>query len=285
MKPTIKYKLYEQYINGDNKKIYEKKFCELKNLKKIYLLDFKNNLNNSTFLIPIKEIGLVMPVFEEKKLAEQYLEINKEFFKESLIIQETSYGVLEYLIENLFYKGLDGILYYTPNPIFYKTTRFIKNDLITEDTTEVINILNRILLAKENFYYMYKNLSVDEVLLGVVKFLIRTDGKNKYVDLFLSREDAENYCKKKNIIVDCYNNSTNKTTSNTNVLRLIGDDKEQEKYPVSSIMNDMLFHSINKEDEKIDQVKIHTNKKTYNIKTKEFLRLVMNVGFNVINLR
>lgn len=238
----------------------------LANSKKNYIL---YNINEEPAIIPLKNNIVVIQVFDDEEIANKYIEFNKlqGFTK----IKELNKDELKDLIELLFFKGLDGVIYtykdknsikneYLEFTELSKTTVF-KNSLIKKEYKKMIDALLKSLYDLKFINYLYdKNkLTPDEALIGIVRYLIRKNGKHNYIDLFETYSIAENYCKKKHFIIN----------------------REEKEYCLTTLGNDVFYYSINLLAKKTDNciVRFHTKNKVLKIKVEDFLKILKLVGF------
>ena len=246
-------------IKYKNNNLYNRLIKDILNNNKVYLSTMGNY--NQPTIIPIKGSELIaIQVFETLDLAKEYKKYNKIDFV------EISVNNLLLMLNELFFKGVTGVLYF--NNSENKTTYLLiediikDNPLINKDTKNIISILNDVLINKNHFNYLYHfTLSADEILYCIVRFNVNAEGSKKYINLFTDECVAETYCYKKGIY---------------------GEDKD--KYPITTIVNDVLYHSLVKVKDKIDFVIVHTKEKKYRVDIDVFIQLIINVGFNTLLL-
>lgn len=292
---NLEFELLKKYSKKPFVTIYENKIKELLNQEKVYILI---NRSKDVLVTPIKNTEwVVVQVFESEEIANLYIQDNKlEGYMEVDILSINSFLLL---LEKLFYKGVTGILYNCKmdiaRTIYIQTTSLfidIEDTLVKNENQNVIKVLLNALYTKEFLNYIYNPmLNADEISIGIVKYAIRSDGKRKCIDLFENRDIAEKYCKRKGIekrLEDSLKKLVKDKDNNETVLSEIGDDFKKEKYPVTTVMNEVLFHSLrmllNKEENDDMYVRLHTKDTFYKIDIKTFIQLVINAGFKQLDL-
>lgn len=302
---TIQDALYNDYMKENNIGAYKNLILSLLKEKVLYIVtNNEDRLNVNPMIVPVKDTNwLTIQIFNNENIANQYLKDNE--LEGVAFIQPIAVDSFLIVLERLFFKGLTGILFNGEFNSLEKTIYipiyllFLKEEdtLINPKYEEVIYLLNKSLLEKKFLYYIYHNtMTPDEVLYGIVRFTERFDGKEKFVDIFIDRNIAEKYCEKRKIFINkkyisdkSINKDIDADKTNTDVLNEIESDADKEIYPVTSIMNNVLFNAINclynkKDDRRIDYVKIHDYKKDYKVPLEDFLQIVVNVGFPQIDL-
>lgn len=328
---NLHYELYKKYTKEPLISIYKHKIKSLLNLDEIFIL---NSLAKEALVIPIKETDwIVVQAFESIDIAKTYVEENN--LKDYVEIEKLSINNFLLILEKLFFKGITGVLFncdingyktvYISLPLLFND---VEDTLVKAEYQPIINTLVNTLQSKHYLHYIHHpSLNADEISIGIVKYVIRFDGLNNYIDLFESRELAEEYCFDKKIeksLEDNIKKIVKDKTDNKEILSEIKDDFNKEKYPITTVMNNILFYSIKvllekeiseKEDliKDIEKkknenpkyelskneakllnlalnkssnllVKIHREDKVYKIAMDDFLQLIINVGFEQLDL-
>ncbi|EMH2710082.1 hypothetical protein SI855_002838 [Clostridioides difficile] len=264
--------MLEKLMFSDNNNFYTESLDKILNLDKFYMLSFIET-KGSPVIIPITLTDYIsIMLFEEETLANKYLLDNK--IDKIMFVSEIKLNSLLLLLNNLFYRGLSGIIfntkiekdyysyYYSIFDIFNKTENF-NNTLIKEDNINLIRSLNNVLFKNEYIYYIYHNtLSVQDILNCIIRYNIYNDSKGlKFIRIFLEEKEIEDYCKKNKII-----------------------DNSSNDYPITTIPKENLFNSlvvlINRE--KVDYVNVFSKGKMYTVGLNDFITLIINIGFKQV---
>lgn len=234
------------------------------NKNNLYIL---TDLKDEVVVLPLKNDLVVFQVFKELKYGELYLDTNS--LNKYMKIREITQSEFKEIIKVHFLKGVDGLIYIGEDkPKYIDLTYFSFRDtnieefkLINEDYKPMIYALLKSLYELKFVHYLYdkEKLTPDECIIGIVKFLKRTNGQTLYIDLFESYEVGETYCKKKKFIVD----------------------KENKEYQLTTIDNEGFYYAIElllKKD--LDNiVRFHLKNKVIKIPAKEFLNILETIGF------
>lgn len=328
---NLEFELFRKYTKEPFVNIYKEKINSLLKMNDIYVM---SNIDNGVFVVPVKETNWgIVQTFESYEIAELYISENQ--LNGYVKIDCLSVNSLLLMLEKLFYKGVTGILFncvideprtiYIPMPLLFKD---IEDTLVTANNQPIIRLLVKALYTNDYLNYLHHpTLNADEISIGIIRYVLRFDGKNNYIDMFENRITAEKYCYKKGIEKNAEYNckkTIKNNKDNEKVLSEIGDNVQLEKYPITTIMNSVLFHSIKlllekeyKEKEEIIQnielkkkenpnyelketdkkllalannkksnlkIKIHSQDKIYEISMDDFMQLVINVGFEQLDL-
>lgn len=302
MEQNLKYELFTQYNNDKNKENYKRFIDKFLSSKNFYILVNEDTeiIGLNPMIIPIKDTDwMTICLFETKEIAEQYIDNNGlENYASMEILNK---DVFLMTVEQLFYKGVTGILYmgtYINDiktiyiPIFL-IGEMINNKLFTSNNIKIIKVLNNVLLNKKYLHYVYhQTLTVDEIMYGIVRFK-EEKSKKKTINLFVDRNSAENYCEKNKIYLNKLKMILNQAKlkpkkNNKEILSEIDSDKLKDMYPTTTIKNDLLFHSISLLKKRklisINTIKIHDLNEVYNISLDDFISLIMRIGFPQIDL-
>lgn len=264
--------MLEKLIFSDNNNFYTESLDKILNLDKFYMLSFIKT-KGSPVIIPIASTDYISIIlFEEETLANKYLLDNK--IDKIMFFSEIKLNALLLLLNNLFYKGLSGIVfntkiekdyysyYYSILDIFNKTENF-NNDLIKDENINLIRKLNNILFRNGQIYYIYHpTLCAQDILNCVIRYNIFKDSNDlKFIRVFLEEKEIENYCKKNKII-----------------------DNSSKGFPITTIPKDHLCNSLVTliGREKVDYIKIFSEGKIYKISLNDFITLILNIGFKQI---
>lgn len=234
----------------------------------LYIL---TDLKDEVVVLPLKNDLVVFQVFKELKYGELYLDTNS--LNKYMKIRKITQDEFRETIKIHFLKGVDGLIYIGDDkPKYIDLTYFSFRDtnleefrLINEDYKPMIYSLLKSLYELKFVHYLYdkERLTVDECIIGIVRFLKRKNGQTLYIDLFESYEIGEKYCKKKKLIVD----------------------KENKEYPLTTIDNEGFYYAIElllkKEYENV--VRFHLNNKILKIPAKDFLNILETIGFEKID--
>lgn len=254
-------------IKEKNNKLY------IDNIKKIlskdYLYISTNNYEDmfNPIIIPIVDTDeVVIQVFESLDLAKEYQNNNP--------IKFTKISINEFylLIDKLFFKGITGVLVMSKckecMTMYYSIIDFLniygdgENKLINTENMTLVRELRKVLIQNKFLNYIYhKTLTTDEILYCIVKYNIEDEDFKKCINLFTSEEIAEKYCKKNNI-----------------------KDIRTNDYPITTVINNVLYHSIVKLKGCVDFINIYCDDKKYKINIDDFIYLIINVGFEQLNL-
>ena len=289
---NIEEKLYGQYSKRKElMDFFKKKVNELYNKEDVTILvNSPNDLLPSPVITPIGNTNwITVNVFENNKEANEFI-LNSGLLNK-IYPQVLSGNKFLFLLEKLFFKGVSGVLYsFGEDSLYIPTIELLKrekNSLLKETYLEIVRYLNTTLNKSEFLYYIYDDiLTADEILYGIVKFKIENISNKKYIDIFTNRDLAEKFCMKNKI--ESKNNlclSFTNEKCNKDVLNEIGADTTKENIPVTSIINNLLFHSLNINLKKVNLIRFHTNDKKYIIPIEDFLKLVVNIGFEQLDLR
>lgn len=245
----------------NNKNLYNRLIEGLLKKETLYIATNEYNNISNPVIIPILDTKLVaIQIFSSFEIANEYKTLNPIEFSEIKI------NDLLLILDKLFFKGVTGALYFSDNEVvtsYLNIEDLLKeNKLATKENKEVIRVLNNVLLNKKYFNYLHhKTLTIDEILYYIVRFNIHNEGTKKYVNIFENENLAEEYCTRNGIY---------------------GNDKDA--YPITTISNSVLYHCITKLKNKADFIVIHTQNKKYRINIDDFIYLIINVGFEQLNL-
>lgn len=244
-----------------NKKTYSNLIKDLMSKESLFIATNEFNNISNPIIVPILDTDLVaIQLFSSFEMANEYKTLNPIEFSEIKL------NDLLLLLDKLFFKGVTGVLYFSDNEVvtsYLHIEDLVKNNhLVTKEYKEVVRILNNVLLNKKYFNYLHhQTLTVDEILYYIVRFNIHNEGTKKYVNIFETEQLAEQYCTKKGIY---------------------GEDKDE--YPITTISNSVLYHCITKLKGKADFIVMYSENKKYKINIDDFIYLIINVGFEQLNL-
>ena len=248
-------------LKSHNKTLYNKLINNILSKETIYIATNEMNSISNPVVVPVTDTDVIsIMLFESFELVNEYRTTNPIDFT------EVKLNDLLLLLDKLFFKGVTGILYFSKEEVvtsyLYIEDILKDNQLINKENKELVRILNNVLLNKKYLNYLHhKTLTADEILYCIVRFNIHVEGSKKYVNIFENELLAEEYCTKKGIY---------------------GDDKD--KYPITTIVNSVLYHCITKLKGKADFVVLHTENKKYKINIDDFVYLIINVGFEKLSL-
>lgn len=248
-------------LKTHNKTLYNKFINDVLSKKTLYIATNEMNNISNPVVIPVTNTDIVcVQLFESFEIANEYKTLNPIDFTEIKL------NDLLLLLDKLFFKGVTGVLYFSNEDVvtsYLHIEDILKdNHLINKENKELVKILNNVLLNKKYFNYLHhKTLTADEILYCIVRFNTHVEGSKKYVNIFETELLAEEYCTKKGIY---------------------GDDKD--KYPITTIVNSVLYHCITKLKGKADFIVLYTENKKYKINIDDFIYLIINVGFEQLSL-
>lgn len=250
------------YLKEYNKKIYDSLISNFKEKEVLYIAtNQKDNINNPV-IIPVLDTDIIaIEVFESLELATKYQETNLVEF------MEIKLNDLLIIIDKLYFKGVTGILFFSSNKNYTTSYLYIEdlisdNDFIKKENKQLIVLLNKVLLGKNYLNYLHhQSLTADEILYCIVRFTIQSEGNKKYINIFEDESLAEKYCDKKLIY-----------------------GKDKDNYPITTIPNSVLYHSMTKLCNKIDFIVLHTRNKKYKVDIDEFISLIIKIGFEQLTL-
>lgn len=249
-------------LRENNKSLYDKLFKNFLNNETLYMATNNMREMSNPVVIPIVNTEEVaIQIFETKEMIEEYRKTNM------IEITEVSLNEVLLVLDKLFFKGVTGVLYYSNNNDYMTSYLHIEdlikeNHLVNKENIGLIKILNKVLLQKQYFNYLYhKTLTADEILYCIVHFNTHVEGTKKYVNIFETEELAEEYCMKKGTY---------------------GVNKDD--FPITTIVNSVLYHAISKLKDKVDFIVLHSKDKKYKVKVEDFIYLITNVGFEQLNL-
>lgn len=243
-----------------NKKQYFKALNDLLDKEEFFIsVNEEHNISNP-IIIPIQNTAYIsVQVFETESVALEYQSTNP------IKVTKITKNELLILLDNLYFKGLNSILFYLSDKsclFAYIEDVLISNPLVSKTHTELIKVLNKILIEKKRFNYIYhKTLTIDEILYGIVRYNILKEGSQDYIHLFETEELAETYLKSKGINFD--------------------DDKH---YPITTILNPVLYHSLANSKKNIDFIIVHTVGGKVKVSKSDFINMIVRVGFEQLNL-
>lgn len=271
---NIRRELYDQYKESLSMSIIHKnKLIDTLNSNDMYIA--LNSDYNEDYLdpmiIPIMTTDFIcFQIFESKDVLDEYIKENN--LEGKLLTRKINKDIFYMIIQDLFLRGVTGVLlnckldgayktmYYSICELVeYEKNKYSLKRLYTKKKENLIKLLNYMKLKNKQFFYIYReDLSAQEVCFYIVKFHIFHKNSNS-VKLFTTEEEANNYCKKHNIL-------------------------KSDEPRNTTIHNDLLFGSLYHLGNKVEVVEIYDNENYYKIPLVEFLELVAGVGYQQIDL-
>ena len=243
-----------------NKKQYFKMLNDLLDKEEFIISTNEDNNFSNPIIIPIQDTAHIsIQLFESEEIALKYQAVNP------IKLSRIKKNELLILLDALYYKGLSSMLCYLNDEscLFTYIEDVLRNNpLVSETNTRLIKVLNKLLIEKGRFNYVYhKTLTVDEIIYGIVRYNILKEGSKDYIHLFETEDLAEKYLMGKSI--------------------KITDDVT---YPITTITNAVLYHSLANYKKNIDFIVIHTEKEKIKIDKSDFIKIIVRVGFEQLNL-
>lgn len=249
-------------IKENSKTIYNQLIECFLSKETLYMATNRSFDVSNPVVVPIMSTDIVaIQLFETKELIEEYQKANL------IEVTEVRLNDVMLLLDKLYFKGITGVLYFNNNENYITSYLHIEDllkdtHLVNKENKKLVKLLNKVLLQKKYFNYLHHpTLTADEILYCIIRFNINVEGTKKYINIFETEELAEEYCTKKGIYGD-----------------------EKENYPITTIVNSVLYHAITKLEGKVDFIVIYSENKKYKIKLEDFVYLIVNVGFEQLNL-
>lgn len=261
-------------FKNKNKAEYEQLLETIKN-KDVYMVVNSIDINNP-LIVPIEGTDdFAIVISTEKEL--------DEMFKEDMKIDsiKISGDDLRKLLDKLFFKGVFNVIINfkhngKPKSVLCNTPELSENKYVVKENKKIIKLLIKVLRTKEYFNYIcHHTVTPSEIVFCIVRHYMLSEGTKKYINIFENESVLEKYLNsKKDIDLLIYPNMFDENNKRC----------KPENYPISTISNDVLYHSMNILRNKIDFIVIHTTEGKIKVDLNTFVNLILAIGFNPIDL-